>query len=269
MRAAVRSVLAMTMTIGTAIAGPVGVSPAAVNQVQNPAIASVLPAGDAVVGVAHPVVVTFSAAVTDRRTAEHAVDVRPTSPAMTGRFEWLDDNVVQWVPDRFWPAHSRVTLSVGGRPVGFKTGPAVVGVADISAHTFTVTIDGVGADTPSRRPTPHHRPHWGEEGVLPASMGKPDFPTPAGSYAVIAKEGTVTMDSSSVGIPVDDPEGYHLSVDHSVRITRRGLFVHSAPWAENVLGIENTSHGCIGLSPVDAQWYFDTVNIGDPVIVQE
>jgi lipoprotein-anchoring transpeptidase ErfK/SrfK len=77
------------------------------------------------------------------------------------------------------------------------------------------------------------------------------------------------MDSSSVGIPVDDPDGYRLPVDYAVRITGRGLFVHSAPWAVNSLGLDNVSHGCISLSPEDAEWYYNTVNIGDPVIVQE
>ena len=77
------------------------------------------------------------------------------------------------------------------------------------------------------------------------------------------------MDSSSVGIPVSDPDGYLLKVDYAVRITSRGLFVHSAPWAENSLGYDNVSHGCISLSPTDAEWYFNTVTVGDPVIVQE
>ncbi|HLS00173.1 MAG TPA: L,D-transpeptidase family protein, partial [Mycolicibacillus parakoreensis] len=79
----------------------------------------------------------------------------------------------------------------------------------------------------------------------------------------------VTMDSSSVGIPVDDPEGYLLEVDHAVRISSRGLYVHAAPWALRSLGVENVSHGCISLSPTDAQWYFDTVRVGDPVVVRE
>ncbi|EUA42840.1 putative secreted protein [Mycobacterium xenopi 3993] len=65
---------------------------------------------------------------------------------MTGKFEWLANDVVQWVPDRFWPAHSTVALSVGALSTDFKTGPAVLGVADISDHTFTVSIDGVGRD---------------------------------------------------------------------------------------------------------------------------
>ena len=154
---------------------------------------------------------------------------------MTGKFEWLDNDVVQWVPDRFWPAHSTVALSVGGQSTNFATGPAVVGVASISEHTFTVSIDGVDAGPPSALPAPHHRPHWGEEGVFPASMGRPEYPTPVGTYTVLAKERSVIMDSSSVGIPVDAPDGYLLTVDYAVRITAaassciqlRGLSIHS------------------------------------------
>ena len=85
--------------------------------------------------------------------------------------------------------------------------------------------------------------------MIPASMGRPEYPTPVGTYTVLAKERDVVMDSSSVGIPVDAPDGYLLAVDYAVRITSRGLFVHSAPWAENSLGYENVSHGCVSLSP--------------------
>jgi lipoprotein-anchoring transpeptidase ErfK/SrfK len=162
-----------------------------------------------------------------------------------------------------------VALSVDGQSTEFKTGPAVVGVASISEHTFAVSIDGVEAGPPPSLPAPHHRPHFGEEGVMPASMGRPEYETPVGTYTVLSKERSIVMDSSSVGIPVDDPDGYRLPVDYAVRITNRGLFVHSAPWAVNSLGLDNVSHGCISLSPEDAEWYYKTVNIGDPVIVQE
>jgi lipoprotein-anchoring transpeptidase ErfK/SrfK len=241
---------------------------AAANHSYEPAIASVLPTPGEVVGVAHPIVVTFNAPVADKRAAELAMDIK-SAPAMTGKFQWLDNRVVQWVPDRFWPAHSTVALSVGGRTTELLTGPKVVGVANISDHTFTVSIDGIEAGPPSELPAPHHRPHWGEPGVFPASMGRPEYPTPVGTYTVLSKERDVVMDSSSVGIPVDAPDGYLLDVDYAVRFTSRGLFVHSAPWAVNSLGYENTSHGCISLSPEDAEWYYNTVNVGDPVIVQE
>jgi lipoprotein-anchoring transpeptidase ErfK/SrfK len=268
MRGVVLCVLAVIGSNAVVDAGPAGAGMAAANQSYKSAIASVLPTRGEVVGVAHPVVVTFTAPVADKRAAERAIDIK-SAPAMTGRFEWLDHDVVQWVPDRFWPAHSTVALSVSGRSVEFATGPAVIGVASISDHTFTVTIDGVEAGPPSALPAPHHRPHWGEPGVFPASMGRPEYPTPVDTYTVLGKERSVVMDSSSVGIPVDAPDGYRLTVDYAVRITDRGLFVHSAPWAVNSLGFENVSHGCISLSPEDAEWYYNTVNVGDPVIVHE
>ena len=188
---------------------------------------------------------------------------------MTGKFEWINSDVAQWVPDRFWPAHSTIALSVGGASAEIKTGPAVLGVADISDHTFTVSVDGVPRTPSQQLPAPHHQPHFGEPGVMPASMGRPHFPTPVGVYTVLSKERTVIMDSSSVGVPITDPEGYNTPVEYATRFTNRGLFVHAAPWAVQSLGRENVSHGCISLSPADAEWYFNTVNIGDPVVVKE
>lgn len=267
MRAAIRSLLVLIGITSTVCAAQAGVTlTSARTSIGYSSIASVLPARGSVVGVAHPVVVVFHRPVTDRRAVERAIAVTST-PAMTGRFEWQDDNSVHWVPDRYWPAHSTVALSVGGLRTDFKTGPEVVGVADVTNHTFTVTIDGVSADAPAL-PAPHHRLHFGESGVLPASMGRPEYATPLGTYSVLAKDRSVTMDSSTVGIPVDNPDGYRLQVDYAVRITNTGLYVHSAPWAVPAMGTENVSHGCISLSPTDAEWYYDTVHVGDPVIVR-
>src|SRR5262249_28435888 len=126
MRGVVRCGFAVIVLAASVVADPAGISAAAANQSYNAAIASVLPTRGQVVGVAHPVVVTFTAPVADRRAAERAIKVSST-PAMTGRYEWLENNVVQWVPDRFWPAHSTVALSVGDRTTAMETGPAVVG----------------------------------------------------------------------------------------------------------------------------------------------
>ncbi|MDH6247502.1 L,D-transpeptidase [Mycobacterium sp. OTB74] len=245
--------------------GAAGVHTTAVSLPLSSNIKSVLPSPGQVVGVAHPVVVTFNAPISDRPAAEHAIALSST-PALTGKFDWLDNKVVQWVPDGFWPAHSTVKLTVEGKPTAFETGPAVVGVASISQHTFTVTVDGA---SPEDLPSPHHLPHAGEPGVLLASLGSPEYSTPVGHYTVLSKDRSVVMDSSSVGIPLDAPDGYRLAVDYAVRISSRGLYVHSAPWAVNAMGFQNTSHGCISLSPAAAEWYFNNVNVGDPVIVQE
>lgn len=258
------SVRSAVVVVGVALTTVV-MPPSSAAASQPSGIASIQPTSGDVVGVAHPVVVHFAAPVLDRRAAERTLAVR-TNPPMTGVYDWVDDTEVQWVPDRYWPSHSTVALSVGKRSADFATGAKVVGVASISAHTFTVTVDDEEAGP---LPAPHHRPHWGEDGVLPATMGKSEFPTPVGNYTVLAKERKVLMDSSSVGIPIDDPEGYRFDVEQAVRISRRGLYVHSAPWALHSLGLENVSHGCVGLSPTDAEWYFDRVNIGDPVIIKQ
>jgi lipoprotein-anchoring transpeptidase ErfK/SrfK len=265
MRTVTHSVLAVVVVGTTVFWGSGDVDNTAVTLPLGSDIESIAPNPAEVVGVAHPVIVTFGEPVPNQLAAERDLAIKSV-PAMTGKYEWLDDHTVQWSPDGFWPAHSTVLLSVGGRKTEITTGPAVVGVADISDHTFTVTIDG---QSPDWMPAPHHSPHAGEPGVLLASLGRPEYPTPPGTYPVLGKERDVLMDSSSVGIPVDAPDGYLMDVEYAVRITRRGLFVHSAPWAVNSIGYDNISHGCISLIPAAAEWYFNTVNVGDPVIVQE
>lgn len=263
MRAGIQIVAAAAVVATLAGSTTTAVDTAAVSLPLNSVIKSISPSRGEVVGVAHPLVVTFSGPIANRAAAERAIHVTSSS-GMTGGFEWLEDDVVQWVPDRYWPAHSAVNVMLGDTQTDFETGAAVVGVADISEHTFTVTVDGLPAG-----PAPHHLPHAGEQGVLLASMGRDEYPTPVDTYTVLSKDRAVTMDSSSVGIPVDAPDGYLLTVDYAVRISSRGLYVHSAPWAVQSMGFENVSHGCVSLSPAEAEWYFNTVEVGDPVIVQE
>jgi lipoprotein-anchoring transpeptidase ErfK/SrfK len=211
-------------------------------------VASVTPTNGQQVGVAMPITVTFTAPVTDRWAAQQSI--RVTSPAdMPGRFEWRDDKTVQFVPAGYWPAHSEITMMAGGIPRTFGTGSIVLGVADISAHTFTVSIDGQVARQ------------------MPASMGKPKHPTPVGNFTALEKQSSVVMDSRTIGIPLSDPEGYKLTVNDAVRVTWGGVYVHSAPWSVGQQGYSNVSHGCINLSPDNASWYFNQVHIGDPITI--
>jgi lipoprotein-anchoring transpeptidase ErfK/SrfK len=210
---------------------------------------SILPAHGDVVGVAQPVVVQFAAPVANRAAAEDAIAITSPSDAV-GRFEWLNSQLVQWVPETLWPAHSRVKVTAGHLSTSFETAAAVLGIADISAHTFTVSIDGQVAHE------------------MPASMGKPGFNTPVGTFSVLEKQRSVMFDSRTIGIPLNDPEGYLIKGEYAVRITWGGVYVHSAPWSVGSQGNTNVSHGCINLSPDNAAWYFDTVRTGDPVIVQ-
>ncbi len=249
MRSAVRLVVVVAGIMAMTFAGSVcrGVA-ATAPPVPGNSVASIQPATGEVVGVAHPVIVTFAAPVADRPAIERMIQVTSANHA-TGRFSWPADNVVQWTPDVYWPAHSHVAVEVHGMSGGFETGDAVLGVASISAHTFTVSVNGEVLRT------------------MPASMGKPSRPTPQGSFTALSKERTVVMDSRTIGIPLSSPEGYRITASYAVRVTSSGVYVHSAPWSVDSQGYANVSHGCINLSPDNAAWYFDTVHVGDPIQV--
>ncbi|MDX1891810.1 L,D-transpeptidase [Mycolicibacterium sp. 050158] len=213
------------------------------------AVANVSPSPGQVVGVAMPITVTFAEPVADRAAAERSFQLS-SAKVPQGNFTWLKNDVVQWNPSSYWPAHSSISVSMEGFKTTFQTGAQTVGVADVNAHTFTVSIDGQVART------------------MPASMGKPKHPTPIGSFTALEKQSPVIMDSRTIGIPLSDPEGYKLTVYDAVRVTWGGVYVHSAPWSVSSQGNSNVSHGCINLSPDNAAWYYDQVNIGDPIIVQ-
>jgi lipoprotein-anchoring transpeptidase ErfK/SrfK len=247
LRSALRYMLTVTGVSTLMLTGAVGNGMAAVPT--QLAVANIAPAAGDLVGVAMPVTVTFAGPVANRVAAERAISFSsPKTPA--GTFTWLADDAVQFTPTGFWPAHSTISVSVGGAKTTFGTNAAVVGVADIDAHTFTVSID----DQVVRE--------------MPASMGKPKHPTPIGSFTALEKQSPVVMDSRTIGIPLSDPEGYKLTVYDAVRVTWGGVYVHGAPWSTGSQGNANVSHGCINLSPDNAAWYYDTVSIGDPIIVQ-
>ncbi|BBZ65278.1 hypothetical protein MINS_07070 [Mycolicibacterium insubricum] len=250
MRRPVRMALTLLTALLLAMLNTAAVGSASVASDTGATVVRVQPATGSTVGVAHPVIVTFAAPVAESARAGVESTIKITAPANpTGSFEWLDDHTVQFVPTEFWPAHSQIKGSVGAVPLNFETGAAVLGVASISKHTFTVSIDGAVART------------------MPASMGKPKHPTPVGSFTVLEKQNPVVMDSRTIGIPLNDPEGYKLTVNYAVRITWGGVYVHSAPWSVGQQGYSNVSHGCINISPDNAAWYYNTVGVGDPVIV--
>jgi lipoprotein-anchoring transpeptidase ErfK/SrfK len=248
-RRAVRNVLVVVGIAASATAGSVTTSSGGVTAPTD--VATIQPAPGQQVGVAYPVTVTFAQSITNRATAEKSIDISSPAATPSGSFTWLNDRVVQWNPKGFWPAHSSIIVTAGGAKTTFETGAAVVGVADIDAHTFTVSIDGQVMR------------------AMPASMGKSRFPTPIGTFAALEKQSVVIMDSRTIGIPLSDPEGYKLTVSDAVRVTWGGIYVHSAPWSVGSQGNSNVSHGCINLGPDNAAWYYDTVSIGDPIIVQQ
>ena len=57
------------------------------------------------------------------------------------------------------------------------------------------------------------------------------------------------MDSRTIGIPLNSPDGYRITAQYAEPITSGGVSMHSAPWWVDSQGHANVSHGCINLSP--------------------
>lgn len=216
----------------------------------------------AVVGVAQPISIKFSKPITDKAAVERGLSVE-TAPAVQGSWHWYGNQRVDYRPQDFWTPGTKVTLHMRldgvksgsaygdqNRDVAFTISPhAVVATADVAAKTMTVTRDGTVLKK------------------LLISAGKPGFDTWNGTMVVQRKVDDITMDSKTVGIFGTD--GYLVpDVRYAVQLTDSGTYVHAAPWNNGKFGKVNGSHGCIGLSLADAEWFYKTVGLGDPVIVK-
>lgn len=223
--------------------------------------AGLSPGDDAVVGVGQPVAVRLDRPVRDP-AAREALEARlsvQSEPAVQGAWRWIHDRELHWRPAQFWPAGTTVSVRAdlerlplpdgiwgsGVRTSQFEVGEAVVSTVDVAAHTMTVTRNGQVLR------------------VLPASMGTPDNPTRGGTHLVLEKYPSKVLDSDTVGLPGE----YETEVDWAVRLTYSGTFTHAAPWSVAAQGVRNVSHGCVNLSPADAQWFYELTQRGDVVQV--
>ncbi|WP_040836291.1 L,D-transpeptidase [Nocardia brevicatena] len=214
----------------------------------SPPVAAVSPTDGVEVGIAHPVTIRFAEDVTDHIRTERSVRIGAGEP-LAGHFSWNGPRELTWTPAGFLPANALIDVTVGERRTRFQTNAGVLADADMSAHTFTVSIAGQVART------------------MPASMGKPGWETPVGTFPILEKFRHIVFDSRTIGIPLDSPEGYLIDGEWAERLTWGGVFVHSAPWSVDDQGNSNVSHGCVNLAPDDAAWYYENVGIGDPVHV--
>ncbi|GAA3495756.1 Ig-like domain-containing protein [Streptomyces prasinosporus] len=216
-------------------------------------------------GVGQPLTAELSEPVGDR--AQRAVVERAlmvdSTPAVTGAWHWVDDRRLHYRPKDYWPAHATVRVRSalegirindrlrGGAsaPLTIGTGDRVIAVADAAAHRLTVHRNGE------------------EVKRVPVTTGKPGFETRNGVKVVLGKERFVRMRSSTVGIAEGSAESYDLDVEFATRVTWSGEYVHAAPWSVGSQGRANVSHGCVGMSTENAEWFYDTVREGDLVEV--
>ncbi|WP_421842844.1 L,D-transpeptidase [Mycobacterium sp.] len=209
------------------------------------------PIDGSMVGVAKPIIINFEVPIADQGMAERAIHIS-SIPPVPGKFYWMTPTQVRWRPIDFWPANTAVNIDAAGTKSSFRTGDSLVATADDATHQMTITRNGV------------------VEKTFPMSMGMAagNHQTPNGTYYVLEKFPTVVMDSSTYGVPVDSAQGYKVKVSNAVRIDNSGNFVHSAPWSVRDQGKRDVSHGCINLSPANAQWFYDNFGSGDPIVVK-
>ncbi|RSN59653.1 hypothetical protein DMH08_22385 [Actinomadura sp. WAC 06369] len=217
------------------------------------------------VGVGIPIIMNFEEPVENKAAVERALVVRASKP-VEGAWHWVDDEQVVFRPKQYWPAQTKVTFQAhlagvstskgvyGGKNqrIAFTVGDSQVSTADEDSHKMVVKVNGKKVRT------------------IPTSMGDGSerrFTTTNGIHLAMQKDDPVTMTSSWMGIAPGSAGGYSLVVDDAVRISDSGEYVHSAPWSVGSQGSSNVSHGCINVSPSNAEWFYEMTMRGDPIVV--
>ncbi len=226
--------------------------------------AKLTPGDGATVGVGMPIVMKLNAAVapTQRAALESRVTVT-SNPPVQGAWHWFSATELHWRPQSFWPAHAQIT--VNANLVGFSDGSGAVALANVSTHWATgdAHISVVDAQ--------QHAMAVSTNGqivkLIKVSTGRDKYPTHSGTHVVSEKSPSVVMDSATVGIPRNSPDGYYETVKWDVRISNSGEFVHAAPWSVGDQGHQNVSHGCVNVSTADGEWFYNYSVPGDVVIV--
>jgi lipoprotein-anchoring transpeptidase ErfK/SrfK len=224
--------------------------------------ARIAPLDGDTVGVGQPIALYFNVAPSDHAAVVQALSVS-TTPPVAGAWHWVNSKELHYRPQDYWPAHTTVNLGIhlnnvdvgkgvwGGmdRSLKFTIGDAHVSIANVLTHQMTVYNNGQVVKT------------------IPISAGRQKYPTSNGVHVVLWKAQDVLMDSATVGIPRNSPDGYYEHVAWDVRISNSGEFVHAAPWSVASQGNTNVSHGCINISVPDATWFYVWSRRGDVVAV--
>ena len=203
-------------------------------------------------GVGMPIMLIFSQPITDRAAVERSLQLTTSTPVV-GAWYWDGSQTLDFRPRDYWPPGTTVTFT--GHLNGVRGAPGLYGM-----HTLTQTFY-IGRSLVAVGNTATHRTQIYYNGKLrynwPISSGRPGDDTPNGSYLAIEKANPVEMKGP----------GYDLWVPWSVRFTFSGDYYHDAYWSVGQQGFDNVSHGCVNLSPVNAETYYNLSVPGDPITI--
>ncbi|MFK0252342.1 Ig-like domain-containing protein [Streptomyces sp. NPDC090445] len=226
---------------------------------------TIVPGKGGTVGVAQPVSLVFDNPVKNKAEVEKRLKVT-TSNNTEGSWGWVKDHAgndrVDWRPKDYWKSGTdvKVEMNLNGVDSGpgggyfvrdydtnFKIGKDRRLQVDLDSKKMSVVEDGQTVKT------------------IPVSAGTPggEKASWSGKMVLMSKEGTIRMDSRTVGLG----DSYDKPVDYSMRVTWSGMYIHAAPWNSAHFGRSNASSGCVGMSNSDAKWLFDSSQVGDVVEV--
>ncbi|MER5877451.1 Ig-like domain-containing protein [Streptomyces sp. NPDC060235] len=220
------------------------------------------------VGVGMPFSVRFTRGITHPGDVEKAIRIK-TEPAVDVQGHWFGNDRLDFRPEEYWAAGTKVTVTfdldgVEGRPgvygkqaktVKFTIGRSQVSTVDVKTHKMTVKRDGKVLKT------------------IPVTTGKPGYDTWNGTMVISERLKVTRMNGETVGYGGE----YDIKdVPHAQRLTNSGTFIHGNYWGGDAFGNYNASHGCIGLrdvrggydGKVPAAWFFDNSITGDVVVVK-
>ncbi|GAA2400359.1 Ig-like domain-containing protein [Nonomuraea africana] len=257
-----------TVTVTATATGPEGPATLAMGRFRTRAaarafkVASVSPQPGEAVGVGAPIIVTFDSPIRDKAAVERAMEVHSTKP-VEGAWRWTSDTEAVYRTRHYWPARQQVALTA--HLAGVRSAPGVYGTAD---HELAFTI---GRRQTSAVNTLTHQMVVRRDGrivqsmAISAGMGTTrEYTTTSGIHLTMEKGNPVRM--ISPGRSKGEPGFYDLMIDHAVRISNSGEYVHAKNniWAQ---GRVNVSHGCVNARPDQAAWFYDNSLRGDPVTV--
>jgi lipoprotein-anchoring transpeptidase ErfK/SrfK len=214
------------------------------------------------VGIAAPIILQFSASISDKAAVERALNVI-TEPPTEGCWAWLPDEAAgsraHWrTKDYYQPG---ATVRVDARLYGVHFGDGNYGAEDLSLAYTIGRRQIVKPNAPSHRIQVET-----DEGVImdfPCSYGEADKPrniTRSGTHVVTEKYQDFYMTNPAAGYA-------NIHERFAVRISNNGEFIHCNPNSIGAQGNTNVTNGCINLNLENAQQYFASAIYGDPVEV--
>ncbi len=221
---------------------------------------TISPGDGKVVGVATSVIVSFSVEPTDRELIAKRISIT-TTPEVEGAWVWVQHDDKQWALDfrtkDYWPANTKV--HVEANVYGMKFADGSYGKSDVTSDFTIGRSQIVKADVNS------HFLQVYRDGALvasyPASYGKGDTPDK------ITRSGIHVVNDMFPQKLMSNPKyGYVNQLERwAVRISDNGEFIHANPNTVGDQGNTNVSHGCVNLSLADAEAFYKSALLGDPV----